>query len=67
MKRRYRILLVLILLAGLGLALHKPLRLEKKFKVLVREIGGMKVNPGWDKDRFPEDAVCYLPPEKIVP
>ena len=24
------------------------------------------VNPGWDKDRFPDDAVCYLPPEDIA-
>ncbi len=24
------------------------------------------VNPGWQADRFPEHAVCYLPPEKIA-
>ena len=25
-----------------------------------------KVNPGWDKDRFPEHAVCYKSPDEIA-
>ena len=24
-----------------------------------------KINPGWEKDRFPENAVCYKSPEEI--
>lgn len=34
-----------------------------------RKRGGIKrefeVNPGWDKDRFPDDAACYKSPEEI--